>query len=455
MMIGRGNLRPFFLLVVLLIAAFPSAAAAQQTPVKAFELAGMYQSSLNEKGTGWYALSDYVVFIADLERKNRDSSVRDMRAKAMLKVSELMRSWVASQSGKVDCDLSRWPERSRRILRKYLEQKIQIPSFGMFHGHVLENSPVQHRYRYAFAAPEVELKQFCARLKRVSAEPMCVFSQVLENMLKHDNYSVAAILLFDTDLPYLAACAVQEGESEKFCMVNYSMAPNPLAQRDALRKLLEGKLEIKPENLCRIPGSYEILSAMAESSMGSSPERAFAFLGLALPASGENYAEVVRKMNSLVEGRSISSIKRNYKNGVIVKMTMNSFGNLRFGEGIPDFDDGYFKQAVELFHKHGDKNTIAEFLIKAADKTPANYKVWDYLGAILKADKKWAQAAVVYLQFLQIRPFDSEALGHLAECYSQMGRTESAKVLADFLFYSGRVGDSIILKRITTQIRGQ
>lgn len=454
-MTGRGKLHFLFLLAVILIAAFPPAAVAQQTPLKAFELAGMYQSSLNDKCTGWYPLSDYVFFIADLKRKSRDSSVRDMRAKAMLKVSELMRSWVASQSGKVECDLSRWPERSRKILQKYLEQKIQIPSFGLFHGHVIENAPVQQRYRYVFAAPEVELKQFCVRLKQVSAKPMRVFSQVLEDTLKHENYSVAATLFFDTDLSYMAARAVQEGESEKFCMSNYSIAPNPLAQRDALRKLLEGKLEVKPENLRCIPGSYEILSAMAESSMDSHPERAFAFLSLALPASGENNTVVVQKMNSLIEDRSISPIKWNDPNGDIVKMAMNSFGNLRFGEGVPAFDDGYFKQAVELFRKHGDKNKIAEFLIKAADKTPANPKVWDYLGAILKADKQWAQAAVVYLQFLQISPFDSEAMGHLAECYSQIGRTESAKALADFLFYSGRVGDNKILKRITTQIRGQ
>ncbi|SDL53476.1 hypothetical protein SAMN05660337_3224 [Maridesulfovibrio ferrireducens] len=454
-MTGRGKLRSLFLLAVMFVVAFPSVTMAQQAPLKVFELAGLYQSSLKDKSSGWYSLTDYVVFIADLERKDRSNSVRDMRAKTMLKVGELMRSWSASECGKVQCDLSRWPERSRKILQAYLEKKIQTPSFAQFHGHVVENAPVKQRYRYAFAVPVVELKQFCAQLKQVSADPMRVFSQVLEDALKHENYSLAATLFFDAGLPHLASLAIQEGLSEEFCMDNYSFKPSPLAQRNALKELLDGKMNIEAKNLHKLPGSYEILSMMAERSMNTQPERSFSLLGLSLPASGNNYPDVLDTMNSLTGGSSMVPPKWQSIGGETVKMSMSSVGNLRFGEGVSAFDDGYFKQAVKLFRSHGDKNKIKKLLIQAADKTPANPKVWDYLGAILKADNKWAQASVVYLQLLQIREFDSEAMGHLAECYSQMGRTESASVIADFMFYSGRVGENKILKRITQQIRGK
>ncbi|WP_031484934.1 tetratricopeptide repeat protein [Maridesulfovibrio frigidus] len=454
-MTGRRSLYQFILLAVMLLSALPTVAMGQPAPLKAFELGGLYQSSLKEKGSGWYPLTDYVVFIADLERKGRGDSVRDMRAKSMLKAGELMRSWSASECGKVQCDLSRWPDRSRKILQGYLEKKIQTPSFAQFHGHVVENAPVKQRYRYAFAVPKVELKQFCSQLKQVSSDPMRVFSQALEGALKYENYPLAATLFFDAGLPHLASLAIQEGGAEEFCMDNYSFKPSPLSQRNALKELLEGKMNVEAKNLHKLPGSYEILSMMAESSMNTQPERSFSLLGLSLPTSGDNYADVLDMMNSLTEGNSMVPPKWQSSGGETVKMSMLSLGNLRFGEGVSAFDDGYLKQAVKLFSSRGDKNKIKELLIQAADKTPANPKVWDYLGAILKADNQWAQASVVYLQLLQIRVFDSEAMGHLAECYSHMGRTKSASVIAEFMFYSGRVGNNKILKRITQQIRGK
>ena len=92
-------------------------------------------------------------------------------------------------------------------------------------------------------------------------------------------------------------------------------------------------------------------------------------------------------------------------------------------------------------------------LVQAADRVPANPKVWDYLGAILITQKEWTRASVVYLQLLQLDPFGSEALAHLAQCYSNIEKKREARILADFIYFSGRAGENKTVNRIIQEIR--
>lgn len=452
-MTGKSHCRRFILFSVLFLFSFvvvPLDGLADDA-LKSFELVGKYQGSLSQKGTGWYPLADHIVFVANLERKDRSLSVRDMRGRAMLKVGSLMRSWSVSQCGKVECDLRHWPKRSKAILKSYIEKEVQTPSIDRFHGHLLENKPEGQRFRYAYAVLETELKKFCSRLRQTSTDPAVLFSQILDNALKREDYNLASILLWDAGLPHLASRAAQESLKEKLCMDNYTLLPNPLAQRQALRKLLDGNLEMNPANLKKIPGSYEMLSQMADQLGDQMPERRFAYLSLALPDSGE---KGLKKINELFQ-TNISPVKVDKGTGHVVELSILSYGNLRFGKEIPAYDNGYLKQAVALFHKRGSKKQIKALLVEAADQVPANPKAWDYLGAILKADGKWQQAKTVYLQLLQLRPFDTEALAHLAHCYSQTGNKKKAKRIADFIFYSGRTENNEVVNRITQTIRSQ
>ena len=443
------------LLLWLFFLTIGPAKALSQDSLKPFELAGMYQTSLKKKATGWYPLDDYVIFIADLERKNRSKSIRDMRAKAMLKVGELMRSWSVSECGRVECDLGRWPERSKKILQNYLEKKVQTPSFRQLSVNVLENAPQGQRFRYAFAVPEKELIRFCSGVKQVLADPSALFCRILDGALKEENYRLASILLWDAGLPHLASRAVQESLKDQLCMVNFTLFPNPLDQRKALRMLLDGDFEKSAANLKKLPGSPEILAWMAKKQSVNEPEKSFSFLALSLPAAGQERAGLLKKMAELSGTKTLSAAMDSSINsdGGMVGISLSTFGNLRFGETVPAYDDGYLKQAIALFNKRGGKTQIRQLLMQSADRIPANPKVWDYLGAMLKTEKMWTRAAAVYLQLLQLRPFDTEALTHLAQCYNNIENKKEAKTIADFIYYSGRIGNNKTINRIIQEVR--
>ncbi|CCO23283.1 hypothetical protein [Maridesulfovibrio hydrothermalis] len=449
-MTGSHYFRFSFLFLLLFLATGPVKAAAQNS-LQSFDLAGMYQASLKEKVTGWYPLADYVVFIADLKREDRSISVRDMRAKAMLKVGELMRSWSVSECGRVECDLGRWPERSRKIMQNYLEKQIQTPSFGQFNGHLLENAPQGQRFRYAFAVSKKELVRFCEGVKQIVTDPAALFSSILDGALKEENFQLVSILLWDAGLPHLASRAVQESLKDQLCMVNYALLPNPLEQRNALQMLFDGRLEKSSSSLKKLPGSPEILALMAEKQDESEPEKSFSFLALSLPAAGQRRTEILKKMEEL-SGTKIILPAVDSDSGM-VDMSVSTFGNIRFGDAVPAYDDAYLRQAITLFNERGDKGQIRQLLEQAADRVPANPKVWDYLGAMLKADKIWDGGVAVYLQLLQLRPFDSEALAHLAQCYNNIGNKKGARTIADFIYYGRRIEDNKTVNRIIQEIR--
>lgn len=450
-MIGRPLCKINFLFFLSVILCLPCLSA-EADVFESIELSGKYEQLYKNKGTGWYLLDEYIVFVADLDRGDKQTSVREMRGRAMLRAAKEIRSWSMEKCGKIKCDLSKWPERSRNILREYLENKAQTPSMARFNGHLLENHPVGQRFRYAFAVPKKALNQFCSEIEQISAEPDFLFSRLLDQALKSENYRLASILLWDAGLPHLSARAALEGLAGTLCTSNFNLLPTPLAQREFTRKLLQGELEKTSENLGKIPGSYEILTAMTDELKGKEPEKSFAYLSLALAGSGGRADKILSMMDKLAVGKNTGTSE--YRgSGHVLDLSIKSYGNLRFGNNIPAYEDGYLKQAMQLFHAHGDLEKIEELLESAADNVPANPKVWDYLGAILKAQKRWSIAVNVYLQLLQLRPFDAEALSHLAQCYAKTGKNDEAIIIADFIYYSGRAGSNKTVNRIIQEVR--
>lgn len=451
MMTGSKALSNVLCLSVLL--CFIASASAQEHNPAPFELAAVYKTQLATKATGWYSLPQHIVFIADLERTSKTLSKRDMQAKAMLTVRKQVRSWSVASKPTPPCDVSRWPKRTQAILLRFLEHHVQIPALGQFSGQVLENTAIRQRYRYAYAVPTIQLERFRSNIQHISTTPMALFSQTLEEAIHHEDYQEAAILLWDTGLPHLAARAAQEAMSKSYNMVNFALSPSPPAQREAVRQLLAKELATTPESLQKIPGSLEILLSMASSRQISSPEQSFALRSLALAASSTQRRAILDTMQQANASANISTENLTMNHGEIVRLSLACLGNLRFGETIPATEPPILKQAIELFNKHGDKQHIADLLITATDKVPANPKVWDYLAAVLKAQQRWEHAAIMYLQLLELRPFESEAIAHLAQCYSQIGNHQQAKTIADFLVYSGRSSNDPVISRITQDIR--
>ncbi|MCG8565739.1 MAG: hypothetical protein MI747_11730 [Desulfobacterales bacterium] len=454
MMTGRGYLSLSACCLIFFLVTGAATALAQDS-LKPFELAGLYQNELRQKPTGWYPLEGYLVFIADLERKDRSKSIRDMRGKAMIKVGELSRSWSVSQCGRVEVDFGNWPGRTKGIFQDYLEKKVQTPALAQFHAHVLENAPKGQRFRYAVAVPEKELREFCSGMKQVMADPSIMFARLLDVALEKENYRLASVLLWDAGLPHLASRAVQESLKGKVCMVNFTLSPTPLDQRRALRLLLNGGLEKNAAGLEQLPGSPEILGEMAKQVGADRPEKRFALLALSLAAAGDKRSGILKEMAGLCSAGIPLAIDTTAMDSTPAMMGLSaaSLGNLRFGDLVPAYDDGYLKQAMALFSKGGDKLQIRILLEQSAEKIPANPKVWDYLGAMLKTEKLWPRAAAVYLQLLQLRPFDSEALAHLAQCYDRIGQKNAARRIADFIYHTGRMNNNKTIKRIIQEVR--
>ena len=448
-----GRKAAFGLLSCLLFYFVSLSASAQGMNNFSFELAGRYKAELAEKPTGWYPIADQIVFIADLERDSKSQSRHDMEAKAMLTIGNQIGAWSVAECGTFSSDLSRWPDRTQKVLERSFEKRTLLPPVKKFAGQVLENYPVGKRYRYAYAVSKEKLEQFCAEAQRVTVEPMALYAQVLQRAIQKEDYQLAAALLWDTGLPHLASKAARETMGRQFYLANFSFIPTPLAQREALRQLMLGNLENSPETLRKLPGAYEVLSAMADNASDNQPENGFALWGLALATSTTKRNVALQKMQQLAKNDIMILPSKVTVESEVVSLSLSSLGNLRFDESVPANDALVLQQAISLFNSQGDKEQIAKLLMVAGNVAPANPKVWDYLGAILKAQKKWRQAAVIYLQLLELRPFDSEAMAHLSQCYNRIGMQRQAVAIADFLFYSGRARRNSTVKRIIREIR--
>lgn len=451
MMIGNKTATRLFWSIVILLTVLISAAYGQGQ--SSFKLAGDYNATLSKKPTGWYQLTDYIVFIADLEHKDKTLTKRDMQGKAMAVVGRHLQNWLSSECGQLNCDLSKWPERTRNILQKTLVQKNQPPSTNALSGHILENYPKGHSYRYACAVPRNKLEQFCKTVQKASTNPRSIYVQTLESAIANENYPLIATLLWDAGLVHLSSIAAQRAMSEEFYLNNITLKPNPLAQRESLLQLKTKRLACIPQTLKRLPGSYTILSEMAESFMATQPENAFALWGLALATSGSKRELTASYMRQLTPKKNILKPIEGAAKSEIVNLSLACLGNLRFDQSISSKEPSTLQQAKALFAERGNKDKILFLLMNASDSAPANPQVWDYLGAILTAQKKWKQAAIIYLQLLQLRPFDSEAMAHLAQCYDNIGMSPQSELIADILFYSGRTQNSVLLKRIVQNIR--
>lgn len=451
MMIGNKTANRLFWGIVILLTMPLSTAFGQE--LSSFELAGAYNTTLSEKPSGWYQLADHIIFIADLERQDKTLTKRNMQAKAMIATGKQLKRWLSSECGQLDCDLSEWPERTKRILQKALVRKIQQPSLSELSGHVLENYPKGQRYRYACAIPQSKLEHFCKNIKNASINPRSIYVQTLESAIANENHPLAAALLWDAGLVHLSSISAQKAMSEQFYLNNITLKPNPLAQRKALLQLKAGKLAHVPQTLKQLPGAYSILTNMAATFATTQPENAFALWGLALAASDTEHELTLSNMRQLLEKNSMLQPIEVVTKSEIVSLSLASLGNLRFDKTIYSEEPAALRQAKSLFAKQGSKEDILFLLMDASDQAPANPQVWDYLGAILKAQKKWKQAAIVYLQLLQLRPFDSEAMAHLAQCYNKIGMSSQSELIADILFFSGKSQKSTLLTRIVQNIR--
>ncbi|NJB68500.1 tetratricopeptide (TPR) repeat protein [Desulfobaculum xiamenense] len=418
-------------------------------------LAGEYRRTLSERSQGTYQLQECTCFIIEIPAARQTKTRRELHNAALIEFRKLIRKHIASTalpSFRTDQGIS---ARLNTLLTREWERSTRLPSALTTSGHILEDSLSRGTYRYAIAIPTRELNSLRQEAKSKQDNPQALLAAITSEAVRHRDFKTLACILWESGLHQLAArCALQDMNSAQHT-VNYTFHPNAFEQRRSLRALLEGHLQPNDDILELLPGCHEVLERIAERT--DIPEQAFALLELALADSGQAHSKLINKMIALTgNDRDFASLARtspHAPDGNVFTTAYTSLGGLRFGDDISSASTSEFDEAKRLFHAGTDLPATKRLLLKSLESSPANREIWDYLGAILMAERQWREAIFTYLEMLHFNPLDAETLGHLAQAHIELGQTETARRIIAFAHNANLDRDNPTLLKISSKFR--
>ena len=108
-------------------------------------------------------------------------------------------------------------------------------------------------------------------------------------------------------------------------------------------------------------------------------------------------------------------------------------GKSKFFPNWKNDDGGAFKEAEQLYRQGRNVERIIELLTDSIRVNPINAKKWEYLGGVLKVQKKYDDALFSYVQSLLLDTNSIWAWKGLKECCQKTGMTDNEKGLEWYL----------------------
>lgn len=412
-----------------------------------------YKVCCEKSPSGIYPKDEFVYFVSEFEIAKRVKRLV-YEGKSMLNFKQQLTSHIVHDMTQISNSAIPYGgvlgARIREAITSHEHININIKGIQ---AHILVNSSMRNEagkkvYRYVVAVPVPEIK----KQKKIVFENLNQVDEVVRKVFSKANQEdkFQELIAWYLELGMLEDALYYQREllTRQIHLVNYYRSNDPFSEREILRKILLGTTSnaLSTHYLSELPANAEIIQRVIEDGQYSSLELIVLLrtmhLDLSSKVSDDNHKKIAQQLSDLADKyaaiheyvqleRKIRNLESSGKSSLqkhsLLKGVLETSGHLVISERLSDEVTDEFKEAQVLFHKGRDPEKIKQLLIQSLQLSPRHLKSWEYLAAILSAQKMDLEALLIYTQLYQMDNSNLEIMANLADSYSRSGLKSIAK----------------------------
>jgi tetratricopeptide (TPR) repeat protein len=141
-----------------------------------------------------------------------------------------------------------------------------------------------------------------------------------------------------------------------------------------------------------------------------------------------------------------------FSQNIVLYYAYRTLGHLDIDPTLGGEANPYFEEAKTLFMKGQDVDRIMHLLAQSLEVSPRHTDSWNYLGAVLTAQKKFEDALVLHTQAYQIDKGDLETAANIADCYYRLHYPNLASSYAHQILRFNSDRDNAFANKIAKKI---
>ena len=419
-----------------------------------------YKVCCENSPRGIYSKDEFVYFVSETEMTDRVKRLV-YEGRSMLNFQRQLKKYVVQ--GMVSIDESKISyggalgTKIQKVIASHGHIDVNIKNIR---SHILVNHVDYKKnnpkiYRYVAAIPVAEVNKYKKTVFENNNQIEAVVRKVFSEASEEERFQELIGYYLEMGLIEDAIYYQQQLLSKQLHLVNYYHQENPYHERKILREVLSiVKSGEKPPSIYleQLPANAEVMEGVLEKHQKDPMELIVLLRTVLVDRNGiernavhkkiyESLSKLADKYSSMQDYLTLEGQIRKleddgssfFQDSPLLMGVLETSGHLIISKNLSDGGTEDFRQAKELFHQGKNPEKIKNLLVRAIQLSPRHLKSWEYLAAILWAQKMEKEALLIYTQLYQMDNSNLEIMANLTECYERVGLKNIAMSYLEYI----------------------